>query len=273
MPITIIHCWSAPRSRSTALLYSFEARSPGTVALDEPLYNRWLREKISGGSGNYGISRPYAEPFLQGVPPDDSDDGDAWRWEREKQSFNERIFHAIEHLCERGDTEDGCVFLKQMAKFSHLFDFETNFETEVDGSEANHWKEQCLRLVSDKNIELRHLHLLLVRDPVSVLSSWMGKSGDVHGNNPHPDEVGITQLLDVYSKVLGASMNRAADGEEDVVVIDSDDLAAYPQKTLKELCAALGIEYCKDMLKWSAGVHKCDGPWGECISCFYARIR
>ena len=79
MRITLIHCWSAPRSRSTALLYSFEARNE-TVALDEPLYRRWL------GSGNYGrITRPYAEPFLQGVAPAESADDDAWRWEREKQ--------------------------------------------------------------------------------------------------------------------------------------------------------------------------------------------
>ena len=88
MPITIIHCWSAPRSRSTALLYSFEARGEDTVALDEPLYRRWLQEKIgTTSSNNYGISRPYAEPFLKGVAPDDSDDDDAWRWERERQCF------------------------------------------------------------------------------------------------------------------------------------------------------------------------------------------
>ena len=31
--VTVIHCWSAPRSRSTALLYSFEARNnPNVVA-------------------------------------------------------------------------------------------------------------------------------------------------------------------------------------------------------------------------------------------------
>jgi len=32
--ITVIHCWSAPRSRSTALLYSFEARGDDCVAID-----------------------------------------------------------------------------------------------------------------------------------------------------------------------------------------------------------------------------------------------
>lgn len=265
MPITIIHCWSAPRSRSTALLYSFEARSNGeedTIALDEPLYCRWLREKIGTGEGSHGISRPYAEPFLAGVAPaDNDDDSEAWRWEREKQCFNERLYHAVKSLV-RLKQDDGVVLLKQMAKFSHLLDFETNWETGT-GSDTCQWKDQCLQLLSDNGIELKHRHLLLVRDPIFCLGSWMGKSGDVHGNNPHPDEVGFTQLLDVYSKVLGASMNRG-DGEDDVVVIDSDDLAAKPRESLQELCAALGIEYRESMLTWTAGPHKCDGPWGKC---------
>jgi hypothetical protein len=259
MPITIIHCWSSPRSRSTALLYSFEARNDGqTIALDEPLYRRWL-----SSAGSVGISRPYATPFLQGLAPTGSDDDEAWRWEREKQCFNERIYHAVNSFVEKG-LEDGCVFLKQMAKFSHLFDFETNWETEADDN-SRQWKDRCIQLVSDRNIDIQHRHLLLIRDPISVLSSWMGKSGDVHGNNPHPDEVGITQLFDVYSKVVGASMNRSSE-EEDLIVLDSDDLADNPRKILHELCASLRIKYTDSMLKWSAGPHKCDGPWGKFIT-------
>ena len=78
--------------------------------------------------------------------------------------------------------------------------------------------------------------------------------------------MGITQLLDVYSKVLGASMNNESssdNNEEDVVVIDSDDLAANPRKSLKELCVALRIDYRDSMLTWESGPHKCDGPWGK----------
>ena len=297
--ITIIHCWSAPRSRSTALLYSFEARSKNnthgstvasrrgdTIALDEPLYRRWLEEKVQGGGGtsstasnnansttNYGISRPYAEPFLKGVAPkgnDDDDDDDAWRWEREKQCLNERIYRAIKSIIETENNENGgVIFLKQMAKFAHLFDFETNWETETNNSaDAKYWKDQIQQLLrislskGDANyLELRHKHVLLIRDPLSVLASWMGKSGQVHGNNPHPDEVGIVQLLDVYSKVMGASMNNQTN--DDVIVIDSDDLAAQPRKSLQELCAALNIDYRDSMLQWQSGPHECDGPWAK----------
>ncbi|EED93806.1 branched-chain amino acid aminotransferase, partial [Thalassiosira pseudonana CCMP1335] len=203
--ITVVHCWSAPRSRSTALLYSFESRGNSTIALDEPLYRRWLRQ------AKVQVSRPYGEPFLKGeAPPDDVDE--AWRWEREKQCFNERIHYAVKGLMD-----------------------------EKDGG---------------------HRHVLLIRDPIAVLGSWMGKSGSVHGNNPHPDEVGIVQLLDVYSKILGASMNATTSNSE-VVVIDSDDLAAQPRRSLHELCDALGIEYRESMLRWEAGTHKCDGPWSK----------
>lgn len=320
--ITIVHCWSAPRSRSTALLYSFEARGSSkgkkghgrdggdTVALDEPLYRRWLREKVgdvavdvnhhdnngggsggSGGGGGGGISRPYAENLLRAAPPppsgggsegdgDGGHDDEAWRWERERMCADERVFRAVESIIANnngsgissdkcGDGDFGCVFLKQMAKFSHLFDFATNWETTLR-HDALRWDVEAERLASSNGVRIVHRHVLLVRDPVSVLGSWMGKSGDVHGDNPHPDEVGVAQLLDVYSRVLGASMTRkigenanGSEGQDAVVVIDSDDLAARPGEALRGLCDSLGIGYRDSMLGWEAGPHECDGPWAK----------
>ena len=279
--VTIVHCWSSPRSRSTALLYSFEARGDDTVAIDEPLYRRWLREKIgsSNSGGNGGVTRPYAEALLRGVAPDDGVDGgddDEWRWEREGKSSDERVYDAVRSLVIGGGDRGGgggVVFLKQMAKFSHLFDFDANWEKKQTGGDEcdgpkSEWREECSRLLLDAGggWEVRHRHLLLIRDPMSVLSSWMGKSGTVHGNNPHPDEVGIAQLSDVYMRVLGSSMNRrGADGgggDNNLVVIDSDDLASNPRASLRDICDALGIEYRDSMLTWSPGPHACDGPWG-----------
>jgi branched-subunit amino acid aminotransferase/4-amino-4-deoxychorismate lyase len=230
------------------LLYSFEARGSNTIALDEPLYRRWLREK----GKNCGISRPYAEPFLAGIAPSDEDVEEAWRWEREKQCFNERIYHSVKTLLKRENNKGGVIFAKEMAKFASLFDFETNWESDKDDS--NKWRDKCLQLLSESDVRLDHKHMLLVRDPVSVLGSWMNSS-DVHGSNPHPDEIGITQLLDVYAKVIG--------GDHAVVVIDSDDLADEPSKSLQELCSALNIGYDESMLQWKAGVHECDGPWNK----------
>eukprot|EP00986_Skeletonema_menzelii_P005899 scaffold2205_cov141-Skeletonema_menzelii.AAC.14 len=242
--ITVIHCWSAPRSRSTALLYSFEARG-NTVALDEPLYRRWLEEN---GGGNLGITRPYEKAFLAGIPPADEDAADAWRWQREQQCFNERIYNAVDTLLNNND-DGGVIFAKQMAKFATLFDFESNWE-----SGESKWKAKCLELLAEKNSQLVHCHVLLVRDPVAVMGSWMNSS-DVHGSNPHPDEIGITQLLDVYAKVIG--------GNHAVVVTDSDDLADDPCTSLRDMCTALNIDFDESMLKWKAGTHECDGPWSK----------
>ena len=138
--ITVVHCWSAPRSRSTALLYSFEARGDDCVAVDEPLYREWLIRK--GDT----VARPYTREMIEGVPPSGCED-EAEQWQRELMSLDERIVAAAEKL-ESG----GLVFCKHMAKHSFLYDFY---------NECTHdW------------IQISHRHLLLIRDPVAVLSSW-----------------------------------------------------------------------------------------------------
>lgn len=53
---TIIQMWSAPRSLSTATMYSF-ANRPDTVVLDEPLYASYL-------SRNPHIFRPYRDELI-----------------------------------------------------------------------------------------------------------------------------------------------------------------------------------------------------------------
>lgn len=51
----VIHSWSAPRSLSTSLMYSFAQRDD-TEVLDEPLYAHYLRVT--------GVDRPYREELL-----------------------------------------------------------------------------------------------------------------------------------------------------------------------------------------------------------------
>lgn len=202
--ITVVHCWSAPRSRSTALCYSFEARD-NTVALDEPLYTAWLT--AAGDS----VSRPYLPNILHGNPPDGAPPEAAPKWKRELLSFAERIQQAAEAL-----PDEGVIFCKQMAKFCEVYDF--NKEAAVDG------------------VTLEHKHLLLVRDPVAVLASW-GAAGDVHGNNPTINEVGIVPLLSIYSTLQ--SRGDAAS----VVVLDSDELVSDPEGVLQAMCKELGFSY------------------------------
>jgi hypothetical protein len=226
--ITVVHCWSAPRSRSTALLYSFEARGDDCVAIDEPLYREWL---ISKGDA---VARPYFREMVEGIPLEGCPD-EAEQWKRELLSLDGRIVAAAEKL-----GSGGVVFLKHMAKHCFLYDFDR--ECEID------------------NVDVIHRHLLLIRDPVAVLSSW-GVSGDVHGNNPTGDEVGIVPLLSIYSNLESRGKNRGHP-----VILESDELVADPQKTLANVCAGLSIPYKESMMSWEGGPHECDGPWAK-VSC------
>jgi hypothetical protein len=226
--ITVIHCWSAPRSRSTALLYSFEARGKDCVAIDEPLYRECL---VAKGDT---VARPYLKELVEGIPPNDAPETAA-QWKRELLSLDERISAAAQTL-ESG----GVVFCKHMAKHSFLYDFD----------------KEC-KVVD--NVEVIHRHLLLIRDPVAVLSSW-GVSGGVHGNNPTSDEVGIVPLLSIYSKL------ESGNGKSHAVILESDELVADPEGTLSSICASLSIPYKESMITWKSGPHECDGPWAKvCI--------
>ena len=261
--ITVVHCWSAPRSRSTALLYSFEARSNATaddsacptVAIDEPLYRKWLIDKGDA------VSRPYTKEMIDGVPPkkeggEEPTEEDVMRWHRERRSLAERIFDAAATICIHKKQAQGVVFCKHMAKHSHLYDFDA--EGEVGCAPAS-------TFFGDGSINLIHKHVLLIRDPVAVLSSW-DDAGTVHGNDVTPDEVGIIPMLGIYSTLMSRSRNNSSaggDGANDVVILDSDDLAHRPKETLRALCAALDIPYTDSMLTWDDGPHECDGPWAD----------
>ena len=223
--VTIIHCWSAPRSRSTALLYSFEARGKDCVAIDEPLYRDWL---VAKGDT---VTRPYFREIIEGVPPEEnSPPEDIQQWKRELLTFPERISIACEKL-----SPGGIIFCKHMAKHSFLYDFNAE--------------------ISEDNVNLVHRHLLLIRDPVDVLSSW-GVAADAHGNTATSDEVGVVPLLSIYSQLE----SRGGDAP---VLLESNDLVADPEKTLSSICASLGIPYNESMLSWKSGKHECDGPWAK----------
>ncbi|GAX22762.1 hypothetical protein FisN_11Hh347 [Fistulifera solaris] len=200
--ITVIHCWSAPRSRSTALLYSFEARDD-CCALDEPLYRQWMID-------NPQIPRPYRTEMIEGAPG----------WEKEQLSLSDRLQTAM--------SRHRVIFCKHMAKHAPQFDFKQYPDTET----------------------VRHKHVLLIRDPVAVLSSWK-QSSEVHGEDiPTASEIGLLDLLQIHAAVSNAA-----------VVLNSDGLVQNPPQILKELCDSLNIPYTEQMMRWKSGPHECDGPW------------
>ena len=224
--ITVVHCWSAPRSRSTALLYSFEARGDDTIALDEPLYREWLLQK--GDT----VERPYLANVIDGTSPDGEN---VDKWQREQSSLQARIHDAVLSLSGKSA---GVIFCKHMSKHSILYNL-----------------EQPLLVHVPPNVNMIERHVLLIRDPVAVLSSW-SISSQVHGNSPSTDEVSIIPLLSIYSTLSSHS-------KLPVVLLDSDDLVTDPTGTLHQVCEDLGICYSDAMLTWAPGPKDCDGPWAK----------
>jgi branched-chain amino acid aminotransferase group I len=211
-------------------LYSFEARGKGCVAIDEPLYREWLIQK--GDS----VARPYSEALIKGESPDGTND---FQWKREVASLNERILDAAKSLA-----DGGVIFLKHMAKHSFLY----NLDRDPDTSLPDELNECCIV----------HRHVLLIRDPVAVLSSW-SFSNDVHGT-ASPDEVGIVPMLSIYSTLVSRS---SFEETSPVILLDSDELVADPERTLTGLCNDLNIPFTNSMLTWASGEHECDGPWAK----------
>ena len=232
--LVVIHCWSAPRSRSTALLYSFESRDD-CIAIDEPLYRRWLVERKDV------VQRPYTDNLINGTPPANDDEA---AWKRERATFHQRIQESVENSSQSSSGGEKFIFCKHMAKHGFLYDFQRN--REVSGNDiAEHDNEL--------EIEIEHKHVLLIRDPVSIVSSW-NMASTIHGNTCTPDEVGIVPLLSIYSSVLSSNSSSPP------ILLDSDELAVDPVKTLTALCEDLQLPYDPSMQTWHSGPHACDGP-------------
>jgi len=232
------------------------------VALDEPLYRRWLEENSNQNQdSSSGVTRPYTKEFISATPHDTAREEDHFKWIREKDDLNTRINLAIERLQNEQTEEQVVIFAKHMAKHCPLFDFDRDCEVpNVNTSKGHHQQGNVARKGdgNGENIKIKHKHVLLIRDPVGMLTSWSALS-DVHNGSATPNEVGIVHLLSIYSNVTSRTNNLSGE----VYVLDSDDLASDPQSALATLCDELDIPFHTDMLSWESGPHECDGPWAD----------
>ncbi|SIS72000.1 hypothetical protein SAMN05421759_102618 [Roseivivax lentus] len=92
-------------------------------------------------------------------------------------------------------------------------------------------------------------NVFLIRHPARVLASFASKY-----EAARLDDIGFVQQDALYD--AAAEMGREAP-----IVIDSSDILADPDASLRALCGALGIEYSKSMLRWPAGAKPYDGVW------------
>ena len=87
-------------------------------------------------------------------------------------------------------------------------------------------------------------NVFLIRHPARVIASYARKR-----ENPTLDDIGFVQQLALFERA------------RDAIVIDAADIRANPEGMLKQLCAAVGIDWDPGMLHWPAGGHASDGVW------------
>ena len=104
--------------------------------------------------------------------------------------------------------------------------------------------DEDLSFVDDDDV----VNAFLIRHPREMLPSLYSDLGQL-------DKVDIAygQQLQIFERLL-------AQGKTPVVV-DSPKLLADPQTMMPRLCAALGIEFEQQMMKWAPGNHSFYGVW------------
>ncbi len=92
-------------------------------------------------------------------------------------------------------------------------------------------------------------NVFLIRHPARVVASYAKKR-----EGPTLHDIGFPQQEQLFDEV--SAWSGAAP-----LVIDSDDIRADPATMLQKLCAALGLPYRHQMLRWPAGGNVADGVW------------
>jgi hypothetical protein len=108
------------------------------------------------------------------------------------------------------------------------------------------------------------INCFLIRDPREVILSYIKK-------NPEPtlEDLGFVQQSEIFNFVrakVGTS-RRDVRGRRSApslpIVVDSRDVLENPERTLRLLCDAVGVEFDKAMLSWRAGLRDSDGIWAK----------
>lgn len=92
-------------------------------------------------------------------------------------------------------------------------------------------------------------NVFLIRHPARVIASYTAKR-----ENPTLNDIGFMQQADLFHEFS----DRLGDAP---IVIDGTDIRAAPERALRALCEAIGLDFTERMLSWPAGGIVEDGPW------------
>ena len=91
----------------------------------------------------------------------------------------------------------------------------------------------------------------LIRDPREVISSYIKKRED-----PAFEDLGFVQQSEIFDFVREQT-NKVPP------VVDAKDVLESPERTLRLLCDAIGVEFSESMLSWPPGLRDTDGIWAK----------
>ena len=91
----------------------------------------------------------------------------------------------------------------------------------------------------------------LIRDPAEVIASYLRKNDD-----PELEDLGFVQQSEIFDWVQKETGKVPP-------VIDAKDVLQNPERLLRLLCGAVGVEFDPAMLKWPHGLRDTDGVWAK----------
>ena len=95
------------------------------------------------------------------------------------------------------------------------------------------------------------INCFLIRDPAEVIASYIKKNRE-----PSVEDLGFVQQAEIFDFVRQQTASIPP-------VIDGDDVLRDPERMLRLLCDAIGVEFCNAMLSWPAGRRETDGVWAK----------
>jgi len=91
----------------------------------------------------------------------------------------------------------------------------------------------------------------LIRDPREVIVSYVKKRED-----PALEDLGFIQQAEIFDFVRTRANSIPP-------IVDAKDVLENPERMLRLLCDAVGVEFSKSMLSWPPGLRETDGAWAK----------
>jgi Sulfotransferase domain len=91
----------------------------------------------------------------------------------------------------------------------------------------------------------------LIRDPREVIVSYIKKNPD-----PALEDLGFVQQAAIFDFVFNQT-------DSVPLVVDARDVLQNPERILRLLCDAIGVEFNNAMLSWPPGLRDTDGIWAK----------